>query len=130
MKLPGGIGDRRAIIVDKTDEEPTISARNFGPIAVNAPVVKGFEEGSNLILLFKLESIAVDPEKGEGVFVTGFEVDAWRVEALAAQVKVSSTLLATVHYRRHCNQDPNGGQEWIKNIPIYSLPFTLLLLVL
>lgn len=96
-----GIGQWRAIVVDVTEEEAAVPARNLSAIAVKAPIIKGFEEGADLILLVKLETVAVDPEEGERVLVASFEVDARRVETLAAQPQVRATLLAVVRYR-HC----------------------------
>ena len=96
-----GIGQRRAIVVDVTEEEAAVPARNLGAIAVKAPIIKGFEEGADLILLVKLETVAVDPEERDCVLVAGFEVDTRRIKPLAAQVQVRATLLAVVRYR-HC----------------------------
>lgn len=57
------------------DEAPAGVADDPGPLSLDAPVVKGLEERSDLVFLLETELGGVDGGEGKGALVPGLEVD-------------------------------------------------------
>lgn len=75
-------GERRTIVVDVTHEVAAAMALDLGSFALDSPVIKGFEEGHDLVLLLESEFVGVDGGEGDGCFVPGFEVEIGREQVV------------------------------------------------
>ena len=77
-------------------------ALHLGPLALDSLVIKGFEEGSDLVLFLELELGGVDGGEREGALVAGLEAEIRREEVGGVEVEVRSALRAAVdrsHWR-------------------------------
>lgn len=72
-------------------------ARDLGPLSLDSPVVDDFKEGTNLVLLHKLELGGIHNGEQDGALVVGFKVEVRRVHINGVQIQVGPALRTTVH---------------------------------
>jgi len=71
-------------------------AFDLGPLPLNSPVVEGFEEGTDLVLLLELEIGCVYGGEGEGVLVSGLKVEVRGEGVGGVEIEVGAANLAGV----------------------------------
>jgi len=107
VKLTGRIGKRRTVVVDMAKERGAVAALDLGPLPLNSPVVDGFEEGANLVLLLELELGCVYGGEGDGVLVSGLKVEVRGEGVGGVEIEVGAARRAGVrrgHDRQWCEE--------------------------
>jgi len=108
VKLTGRIGKRWTVVVDMAKERGAVAALDLGPLPLNSPVVDGFEEGANLVLLLELELGCVyggEGGEGDGVLVSGLKVEVRGEGVDGVEIQVGAARRAGVrrgHDRQWC----------------------------
>lgn len=101
MKLTRSINKRWTIVVDIANETTTAIALDLGSLPLNAPVVEGLEEGSNLVLFLEGELGGIDGGEGEGTLVASLEVEIRGESVGGVEVEVGSAFGAAID-GTHC----------------------------
>lgn len=105
VKLTGRIGKRWTVVVDMAKERGAGVALDLGSLPLNSPVVDGFEEGADLVLLLELELGSVYGGERDGVLVSGLKVEVRGEGVGGVKIEVGAARRAGVlrgHDRQWC----------------------------